>query len=237
VRVLPAIDLREGACVQLVGGRYEDERVRLADPVLVSRQWADQGLREQHVIDLDAATGRGSNGKVIEAIVRRRGIVAQVGGGIRDEDAVARLFDLGVARVVTGTRGVLDPSWLEMVSLRWPSRVVLAADVRGRNVLARGWTTDAGLTIDLLLQRVSGLPLAGVLVTAVHVEGTLGGVDLPLFVDVSESLQVPLYASGGIGGIEDLRLLDRAGVAAAIVGMALYTGKIEPSKLHEELSA
>lgn len=237
MKVLPAIDLREGACVQLVGGRYEDERVRLSDPVKVSEQWAAHGLREQHIVDLDAATGRGSNAKIIETIVRQEGLVVQVGGGVREEDAVARLIDLGVARVVVGTRAVLDASWLEQVSARWPSRIVLAADVRNREVLARGWTTDAGFTLDALLTRVSALPLAGVLVTAVHVEGTLGGVDVPLFEDAVRALRVPLYASGGIGGIEDIRILDRAGAAGVIVGMALYTGKLDPSALNEEFSA
>ena len=237
MRVLPAIDLREGACVQLVGGRFEDERVRLPDPVSVSRRWADRGLREQHVVDLDAATGRGSNVRVIGDLLREEGVVLQVGGGVRDEDAAARLFDLGVARVVVGTRGVLDAPWLERVCSRWPDRVVLAADVRGREVLSHGWKESAGLAIDALLGRISGLPLAGVLVTAVHVEGTLSGVDAPLFVDVTRALRVPLYASGGIGNVEDLRVLSRAGAAGAIVGMALYTGKIDPSNLRSELSA
>jgi phosphoribosylformimino-5-aminoimidazole carboxamide ribotide isomerase len=236
VKVLPAIDLREGACVQLVGGRYEDERVRLPDPAGMSRKWAEGGLREQHIIDLDAATGRGSNGAIIEEIAREPGLVLQVGGGVRDEDAVARLFDLGVARVVVGTRGVLDAAWLERVSWRWPFRVVLAADVRGRTVLARGWTEDSGLAIDALLERISGLPLAGVLVTAVHVEGTLGGVDIPLFSSVARALRVPLYASGGIGSVDDLRVLARTGATGAVVGMALYTGKIDPSTLEQELS-
>jgi phosphoribosylformimino-5-aminoimidazole carboxamide ribotide isomerase len=236
VKVLPAIDLRDGACVQLVGGRYEDERVRLPDPVRVSRRWADAGLSEQHIVDLDAATGRGSNRAVIEDIARESGIVLQVGGGVRDEDAAARLFDLGVSRVVIGTRGVLDAEWLERISGRWPSRIVLAADVRGRSVLARGWAEDSGLAIDTLLDRVSALPLAGVLVTAVHVEGTLGGVDAPLFADVVRALRVPLYASGGIGSALDLRILAQTGAAGAIVGMALYTGKIDPSLLKEQPS-
>jgi phosphoribosylformimino-5-aminoimidazole carboxamide ribotide isomerase len=236
VKVLPAIDLREGACVQLVGGRYEDERVRLADPLLVSSKWAGYGLREQHIVDLDAATGRGSNAKVIEAIVRQEGLVIQVGGGVRDEEAVERLIDLGVARVVGGTRAVLDASWLERVAARWPSRLVLAADVRTREVLARGWTEDAGLAIEALLARVAALPLAGVLVTAVHVEGTLGGIDVPLFEEAVQGLRVPLYASGGIGGVEDIRVLDRIGAAGVIVGMALYTGRLDPAALHEEFS-
>ncbi len=233
MKILPAIDLREGACVQLVGGRFDDERVRLPDPVLVARQWARKGLREQHVVDLDAATGRGSNMPVIEALLREDGLALQVGGGVRDEGAVSRLIDLGAARVVVGTRGVLEAPWLERVCSRWPGRIVLAADVRGREVLARGWRDDAGFAIEVLLGRITALPLAGVLVTAVHVEGTLGGVDVPLFVDVARALRVPLYASGGIGSVKDLRLLERAGAAAAIVGMALYTGRIETSEIQE----
>ena len=109
---IPAVDLREGACVQLVGGAYEDERVRLADPVSVSRDWARAGFRHLHLVDLDAATGRGSNESILRAIAGEPGLAVQAGGGVRSEADVQRLLDAGAERVVVGTRALEEPEWL-----------------------------------------------------------------------------------------------------------------------------
>ena len=117
---IPAVDLRDGACVQLVGGEYERERVRLEDPVAVARGWSALGFRLLHVVDLDAAPGRGSNAVVVRAITAEPGLEVAVGGGIRDDSAVARLLGDGARRVVVGTRAVEDPAWLAALAERWP---------------------------------------------------------------------------------------------------------------------
>jgi phosphoribosylformimino-5-aminoimidazole carboxamide ribotide isomerase len=234
MRALPAIDLREGACVQLVGGRYEAEQVRLTDVAAVCRRWRQAGLSLQHVVDLDAALGKGSNRAVIEALAREPGVTLQVGGGVRDDAAVASLLDLGVARVVVGTRAVEDPAWLERMAALHPGQLVVAADVRGETVVSRGWTEATALSLWQLLLRLAPLPLAGVLVTAVHVEGQLQGVDLPLMTRAAGQTRLPLIASGGVTTLEDLRRLGQAGISAAVIGMALYTGRLDPLELAKE---
>ena len=234
MKALPAIDLREGACVQLVGGRYDDERVRLPEPLAVSAQWAAAGLTSQHVVDLDAALGRGSNAAVIAALCKQPGLELQVGGGVRDEGAIARLLDLGVQRVVVGTRAVEDAGWLEGAASKFPGRLVVAADVRGTQVVTRGWTQTSPLTIDALLERLAPLPLGGVLVTAVHVEGQLQGIDAGLMKSVCAIATMPVIASGGITTMGDLRTLHALGVHAAVIGMALYTGRLDAHALARE---
>ena len=233
--VIPAVDLREGACVQLVGGEYDAERVRLEDPVGVARDWARLGFRRLHVVDLDAATGRGSNAALVEEIVRDGCMDAvQVGGGVRDEDAVERVLSLGATAVVVGTRGVEDPDWLTELADRYPGEIILAADVRERRVVTRGWARTLPRDVVDLVEELAGVPLAAVMVTAVHKEGQMQGTDLPLMEDVAEAATVPVFASGGVASLSDLRALADRGVAGAIVGMALYTGAIDPRAAIDE---
>jgi phosphoribosylformimino-5-aminoimidazole carboxamide ribotide isomerase len=235
MKAIPAIDLREGACVQLVGGSYDDERVRLPDPLQVAERWRSAGFSTLHVVDLDAATGRGSNAATIERLLQ--GADVQVGGGVRDEATIERWLGLGAARVVVGTRGVEEPAWLERMAARFPKRVVLAADVRGRAVVTRGWATETPLNVRDLLTRVEALPLAGVLVTAVHVEGRLEGTDAELFRDVVAATALPIIASGGVTTAEDLRSLQTSGCRAAVIGMALYTGRLDAPSTAQEFSS
>jgi phosphoribosylformimino-5-aminoimidazole carboxamide ribotide isomerase len=235
--VIPAVDLREGACVQLVGGEYDAERVRLEDPVAVAREWARLGFRRLHVVDLDAATGRGSNTALVEEIVRDGAMeLVQVGGGVRDEDAVERVLSSGAAAVVVGTRGVEDPDWLAELADRYPGEIILAADVRERRVVTRGWARTLPRDVVDLVEELGGLPLAAIMVTAVHKEGQMQGTDLPLMEDVAEAATVPVFASGGVSSLNDLRALADRGVAGAIVGMALYTGAIDGRAAVEEFN-
>ena len=227
--VIPAVDLREGACVQLVGGEYADERVRLDDPLAVARDWSRLGFRRLHVVDLDAATGRGSNAPVVGEILRHADFDAvQVGGGVRDEAAIERLLDQGAAAAVVGTRGLEDPDWLAETAERYPGAIVLAADVRERRVVTRGWAHTLPRLITDVVEELAGLPLAALMVTAVHREGQMQGTDLPLMEDVVEAATVPVFASGGVSGLGDVRALADRGVAGVIVGMALYTGALDP---------
>jgi phosphoribosyl isomerase A len=237
VIAIPAVDLREGACVQLVGGDYAAERVRLPDPLAVARRWLDAGFRRLHVVDLDAATGRGDNGEVVARLAALPGATVQAGGGLGDEARAARVLDAGAAAVVVGTRAVADPAWLEALATRHPGRVIVAADVRGREVLVRGWAAGSGLDVLDLAARVDPLPLAGLLVTAVHQEGRLAGPDLALVRAVAGRSRHPVQASGGIGGLDDLRDLERAGAAGAVIGMALYVGALDPATAAREFPA
>lgn len=235
---LPAIDLRDGACVQLVGGEYAAERVRLPDPLAVADRWRRAGFAELHVVDLDAATGRGDNLEIVAELAAGgvdAGLVVQVGGGVRDERRIERLVDAGADRVVVGTRALEDPAWLRRVAVAFPGRIVLAADVRNRDVVVAGWSRPTGRSIEEVLRDVLDLPLAGVLVTAVHVEGRMEGPDLALVRDVvAAAAAIPVQASGGVARLEDLRALDAAGAGRAVIGMALYTGLLDPEAAAKE---
>lgn len=234
---IPAVDLRDGACVQLVGGDYALERVRLEDPVAVAVRWREAGFRRLHLVDLDAATGCGTNDPVVRVVLGLPGLEVSVGGGVRDSTRMAELLESGAARVVVGTRAVEDPDWLAATARAWPGQLVVAADVRGREVATRGWAASSGLAITDLLGRLDPLPLAGILVTAVHQEGRLAGPDLPLVRACARATHLPLIASGGIATLDDLHALADAGAAAAVLGMALYTGRLDPDTVAREFAA
>ncbi len=231
---IPAVDLREGACVQLVGGEYANEQVRLPDAAAVARDWVNQGFTRLHVVDLDAATGRGNNLKVVREILRESSVPVQVGGGIRDEAHIERLLDDGAAYVVVGTRAVEDEDWLAEMADKFPAQLIVAADVRGRHIVTRGWTKTLTRNVVHFVEDLAALPLAGVLVTAVHKEGQMQGTDLLLMEDVADASAWPVLASGGVSTFDDLRALEHRGLAAAVLGMALYTGAIEPRRIVEE---
>jgi phosphoribosylformimino-5-aminoimidazole carboxamide ribotide isomerase len=234
--VIPAVDLREGACVQLVGGSYSQERVRLPNPAVVARDWADAGFTRLHVVDLDAATGTGNNLTLIEEILRDARIPVQVGGGVRSTEAVEQLFRAGADRVVVGTRALEDPEWLAELAAMYPGVLVVATDVRERRVVTRGWVRTLPHDILDVVEELNPLPLGGLLVTAVHVEGQMRGTDLALMEDVAEAAAAPVIASGGIASVADLRALAHRGVWGAVIGMALYTGTLDARAVAQEFS-
>jgi phosphoribosylformimino-5-aminoimidazole carboxamide ribotide isomerase len=227
---IPAIDLREGACVQLVGGAYEDERVRRPDPVAEAHNFIARGFRRIHVVDLDAATGRGDNAAVIEALLDVPEVELQIGGGVRSHATVDRWLGRGARAVVVGTKALQDPAFLREAAERHPGKVAVALDVRGREVLAKGWAEGTGRLVAEVLAELAGLPLAFALVTAVHVEGSLAGVDRALYEELTVSTTLPIVASGGVGGLSDLATLEEAGAHGAVVGMALYVGRVDPAE-------
>lgn len=234
---IPALDLREGCCVQLVEGDYERESIRLGDPLEVARRWETAGFSRLHVVDLDGATGRGDNHGMIRELLRTAAVPLQVGGGVRDEDSILSMLEGGVDAVVIGTRGVEDPAWLSAQAQLHPGRVILAADVRARRVVTRGWSATTSRDVLDLASGLREVPLRGLLVTAVHMEGLMQGVDLPLMEAVVDVAPCPVIASGGVSGIADLRRLRDCGVSAVVLGMALYSGTLDPRAVAEEFAA
>jgi phosphoribosylformimino-5-aminoimidazole carboxamide ribotide isomerase len=236
VIAIPAVDLRAGRCVQLVGGSYEQERLRYDNPLEVAREWARLGFPRLHVVDLDAATGRGSNEELVREILGNVPADIQVGGGVRSGDVVERLLSEGARRVVVGTRALEEPEWLAGTASAFPGELVVAADVRDRRVVTRGWARTLGRYVLDVVEELNDIPLAGVLVTAVHREGQLAGTDLFLMEDVAERSHHPVIASGGITTLPELRALADRGIAAAVVGMALYTGALDARAVAEEFA-
>ena len=233
---IPAIDLREGACVQLVGGSYDRERIRLPDPVAVAQRWYEDGFRRLHVVDLDAATERGSNAPVVEQILHTSNAGVQVGGGVRTSEQVDALIAAGARQVVVGTRAVEHPDWLAEIAECHPRAVIVAADVRCRAIVTRGWRSTLSTDVNAFVRDIDSLPIGGVLLTAVHLEGEMRGPDLALVEEIAASTSIPVIASGGVGSIADLRALADRGASAAVIGMALYTGAVDSREVAAEFS-
>ena len=231
---IPAVDLREGACVQLVGGSFERERVRLDNPTEVARSWERLGFLRLHVVDLDAATGRGSNLEIVRTLLSGSSVPVQVGGGIRTGELVEELLAAGAARVIVGTRALEERDWIADLSARHPGEIIVACDVRERQVTTRGWTHTLPLDILDVVDELNAFPLGGLLVTAVHREGQMLGTDLPLMEDVAEASNFPVLASGGVTSMQDLRALEHRGLAGVVIGMALYTGVLDPAQVAGE---
>ena len=236
MKVWAAIDLRGGEAVQLVGGDPSAEPVRVPDPAAVAERWLDAGFRHLHVVDLDSALGDGRNddaiGAIAEVVAARSaggGTLLQVGGGLRDNDAVARVLGLGADRAMVGTRAVEDRPWLEAAAGRWPDRIVVAADVRAGEVVTRGWTEGTGRDAAEFVAGLDGLALAGVLVTDVGREGRQAGIDVVVFRELVDATRHPILAAGGVTTPEDLAALADVGADGAVLGMALYTGRLTPA--------
>ena len=233
--VVPAIDLREGHCVQLRGGSYDDELVRLADPVAVATRWRELGFAELHVIDLDAAIGRGQNTSIVAAICALSGLDVHVGGGVRDDESVIARLDAGARSVVVGTRAVADRSWLERVATANPDCVSLALDVRGGALTTDGWQVQTTSDPADAARAAAALPLYQVIVTAVDVEGDARGPDLELVRRMRAATSQRLGVAGGVASTDDLASLRGLDVDAVIIGTALYTGVLDPEALSQEL--
>ena len=237
MRAIPAIDLREQRCVQLVGGEYDAEAIRLDDPLAVARRWEALGFSRLHVVDLDAATGRGDHLPLIGSLLATATVPVQVGGGVRSSTRLDALLAGGADAVIVGTRGLTDPEWLVAQAARAPGRLILAADVRDGEVVTQGWAARSGRTLREAIAAVADAPLAGLLVTAVHREGRMAGTDLELMAEAVAASPWPVHASGGVGSMDDLRALAAVGVDAVVLGMALYTGTLDAASVAAEFGA
>jgi phosphoribosylformimino-5-aminoimidazole carboxamide ribotide isomerase len=228
----PAIDLRGGQCVRLYQGDFAKETVYGDDPVAQARLFADAGSAWIHVVDLDAArTGEPVNRPVIASIAGAVGVPIQTGGGVRDDDAADALIEAGVARVVVGTAALDRPDWAASLAERYPGKVALGLDVRGREVAVRGWVEGSGQDIAEVAARFDDAGFAALIVTQINVDGAGTGPDIALYEELLGDYETELIASGGVGSTDDLRHLARLGadtkpLLGAIVGKALYDGAL-----------
>jgi len=233
---IPAMDLRDGACVQLAAGSYDQEVIRIPDVIGVEQAWRQYGFHHLHIIDLDAITGAGSNADVVSAILSRTEAQVQVGGGVKDRESIQYLLGEGAQRVIIGGRALEDPDWLAEMSGLFPGSIVVAADVRERKVLARGWARTRPMLLLDLVDELNRLPLAGLIVFSSQSEEVTGGAHLSLLEDAVEAADFPVMTSGPFTTMNDLRAVADRGVSAAIIGMALYTGELEPRLVAEEFA-
>ena len=223
----PAIDLRHGKVVQLVGGDPKNVAVERPDVDAQAKAWEDAKATWVHVVDLDAAFGEKNQWSLLTRVLGRR-LHVQFGGGIRSMTQIQQLLELGVERVVVGTQGVRNPEWLRELCVVFPGRIVFAVDARGRNVVVKGWTEDTGIDVVTLARSLDDAKLAAFLYTNVDKEGRLQGMDKAVISELRNNTpKTPLLVSGGISGMADLQWLADHGIDGAVLGMSIYTGAVD----------
>ncbi len=226
--VIPAVDIRGGYCVRLREGRADQETVFSEDPVAVARRWVELGAKRLHVVDLDGALGKPRQTEVVRRVIEAAGPVpVQVGGGLRDDGAVAAMFEAGAHWVVLGTRA-LDSTFLTSACQRRPQGIIVAVDGRGARVAVKGWTEVADVTVVDLGRRARAAGAAALLYTDVSRDGTEQGPNVKDTAALAEAVGMPILASGGVSSVDDLRALAGIpGVEGVVVGRALYIGAID----------
>lgn len=235
MEILPAIDLRDGKCVRLRQGDYNQETVFAKDPVAVARRWAAEGATRLHLVDLDGArAGKPVNQEVIGRIVEAAGVPCQAGGGVRDEAAIRLLLEsAGVDRVIVGTQALKQPEWFRAMVGKFPGKIALGIDARDSMVATEGWLDVSKTPAIDLARQYAGLPIAALIYTNIANDGMLQGIDEATLADLLElaALGFPVIASGGVTTVADVRRLAAAAkgqpnLAGAIVGRALYEGTL-----------
>lgn len=230
----PAIDLKDGACVRLRRGAMDQATIYSDDPAAQARAWQDAGCRWLHVVDLNGAVaGRSVNAESVRAILSAARVPVQLGGGIRDLDAVARWLDAGVRRVVLGSAAVKHPALVREACRAFPERVAIGIDARDGFVAVEGWAETSGMPALDLARAFEDAGAAAIIYTDVARDGMLTGVNIEATADLARRLTTPVIASGGVAGPADLRALKQASRDAApgviegvIVGRALYDGRV-----------
>ena len=223
--LLPAVDVADGQAVRLVQGAAGSE-TGYGDPLEAALAWQNDGAEWVHLVDLDAAFGRGSNAELLADLVGRLDVKVELSGGIRDDESLRAALGTGAARVNIGTAALEDPEWCDRICGEYGDRVAIGLDVRGRTLSARGWTRDGGDLYEVL-ERLDKAGAARYVVTDITKDGTLRGPNLDLLRDVCARTPAPVIASGGVSTLDDLRALatlESAGVEGVIAGKALYAG-------------
>jgi 1-(5-phosphoribosyl)-5-[(5-phosphoribosylamino)methylideneamino] imidazole-4-carboxamide isomerase/N-(5'phosphoribosyl)anthranilate isomerase len=223
--LLPAVDVAGGQAVRLVQGAAGTE-TSYGDPVEAALAWQRAGASWIHLVDLDAAFGRGSNERLLAEVVGQLDIAVEMSGGIRDEESLTRALATGCARVNIGTAALESPEWVRSAIGRYGDKIAIGLDVRGTTLAARGWTSEGGELYEALA-RLDAEGCARYVVTDVLKDGMMRGPNLDLLRDVCSRTEAPVVASGGVSSLADLRSLGSLvplGVEGAIVGKALYAG-------------
>jgi len=228
----PAIDLKGGECVRLLHGRMDDATVYNEDPADQVRQFAGAGFNWIHIVDLDGAfAGKSENADAVAAIIGATDLKSQLGGGIRDIAAVERWLDLGLTRVILGTAAVKDPKFVAAAAKAFPGRIAVGVDARDGRVKTDGWDGDTSHTPAEIAKRFEDQGVAAIIFTDISRDGALTGVNVEATTALAEAVAIPVIASGGVASVDDIAALATAGdgIEGAIIGRALYDGRVDPA--------
>lgn len=227
MQIWPAIDLRGGKCVRLQQGDYARETVFGDDPAAMARHWFDLGGQQIHLVDLDGAkAGRPGNLASVVAILEAVDVPCEFGGGIRDEETIRKLLDLGLARLVIGTLAIKQPDWFRRMCALFPGKLALGIDARGGRVATDGWLETSDVSAIDLARQFAREPLAAINYTDIATDGMMTGPNVAAMREMREAVRAPVIASGGVSTVEDVARLAAVGVDGCIIGRALYEGSL-----------
>ena len=226
--IIPAIDLRDSQCVRLIQGQYDHQIDYGRDPVEQARQFSADGAQWLHIVDLDGAKlGRPVNTETISAIAALGLLNIEVGGGLRDEASIQQLLNIGVNRVIIGTKAVSDFKWFSRMAKEFRGKMVLGLDARGSKVATHGWTQDSAQTLLEFATQAAKLPLAAIIYTDITKDGMMTGPNFERTKALVEAVDLPVIASGGVNSIQDIKRLAEFRPEAAIIGRSLYEGTLK----------
>lgn len=230
MQIWPAIDLLGGKCVRLQQGDYHRQTIFADDPTEMALRWKQAGSTYLHLVDLDGARdGSVVNGPVISRIVQETGLICQAGGGVRDEATISQLLDLGLNRVIVGTRALREPEWFAEMANRYPQRLVLGIDARDGLVATHGWLETSTTTAISLAEKIAKMTdqVAAIVYTDIAKDGMLSGPNFQQLESMTQATPIPVVCSGGVSTMSDVQRLLAQGTHAAILGRALYEGQLD----------
>ncbi len=235
MEIWPAIDLRGGKCVRLKQGDYAQETVFGDNPAAMARHWVDLGGKCLHLVDLDGAKeGKPANLESVREILASVNVPCELGGGIRTEETIRELLELGVARLVIGTLAIKQPDWFRQMCQKFPDKLVLGIDAKEGRVATDGWLETSGVSAVELARQFADMPLCAINYTDISTDGMMTGPNVEAMVEMKQAVEIPVIASGGVTTAEDVARLARAGLDGCIIGRALYE---ESLTLPEALAA
>jgi phosphoribosylformimino-5-aminoimidazole carboxamide ribotide isomerase len=227
--VIPAIDLKDGNCVRLIQGKKDAVTVYSNNPANTAKQWESYGAKLLHIVDLDGAfTGSQKNLNAIIKIRQSVKIALQVGGGIRSIGNIMNLFSAGIDRIIIGTAAIEDPELLTSSCRKYPGQVLIGIDAKEGMVAIRGWEEVTSINAKELARRLEIMGVAGIIYTDINRDGMLSGPNIEATREMVESVNIPVIASGGVSGIEDIKnLMEIKGLWGVITGKAIYSGALD----------
>jgi phosphoribosylformimino-5-aminoimidazole carboxamide ribotide isomerase len=226
MRIIPAVDIKNGRCVRLVQGKVDQETVYSNDPLAMANHWDEEGAQTIHVVDLDGAfQGSPINAEIVKNIIYSSSVDIQVGGGIRTLETIGNYVKAGAYRIILGTVAQQEPEFIEEACKRFPDKIIIGIDARHGLVAVKGWVEVSEQKATDLAQKLKGYGIAGFIFTDISRDGMLQGPNLESIKEFAESAQLPVIASGGVSRLEDIKnlaKLESYGVEGVIVGKALY---------------